>query len=172
MDLTSNTEGTCVDAAIAAADGTARTHTGITGTTLVPNVRSVTFDIGISQGLMRDIIEDNTQEGAPSPFNEMYWNWATGYRFFVMSFAVKNGQGVSGEGPGVGCHSGQDNADCPIIFESFGLDLNTGRDNPYSCLLPRLFFIQISDGTPVGRCQSGPVKDNVFGASFELDFAS
>jgi uncharacterized repeat protein (TIGR04052 family) len=97
VDLTGNTEGTCADNAIAGAEGTARTHEAITGTVLGGPVARVTFDVGVPQDLMRETIANNTPEGAPSPLNEMYWNWASGYRHFVMNFTVSDPAGA-GEG--------------------------------------------------------------------------
>ncbi|MFT3776500.1 MAG: metallo-mystery pair system four-Cys motif protein [Minicystis sp.] len=98
VDLTGNTEGTCGDSAVAFAEGTARTNTGIKGTTVVEHVASVSFDIGVPQAVMKETIADNTLEGAPTPLNEMYWSWATGYRHFVMNFTVDDGGGHTGDG--------------------------------------------------------------------------
>ncbi|WDT76931.1 MAG: hypothetical protein MPW16_06875 [Candidatus Manganitrophus sp.] len=59
----------------------------------------MTFDLGVSQPLMKATIANNTAEGAPSPLNEMYWSWASGYRHFVMNFAVEDdGNGNGGDG--------------------------------------------------------------------------
>lgn len=98
IDLTSNEEGSCAGNAIAFAEGTARTNTAITGTTLVDSVRAISFDVGVPQGLMRSIIAENSVEGAPSPLNEMMWTWATGYRHFVMNFSVQREGDSAGEG--------------------------------------------------------------------------
>lgn len=98
VDLTSNTEGTCKDSAVAYAEGTARTNVSITGKTVLENVVRVGFDVGVPQPLMKATIASNTPEGAPSPLNEMYWSWASGYRHFVANFAVDNGQGAVGDG--------------------------------------------------------------------------
>ena len=98
VDLTSNTEGTCKDSAVAYAEGTARTNIAITGKTIVEDVALVRFDVGVPQALMKETIANNTLEGAPSPLNEMYWSWASGYRHFVANFAVENGQGEVGDG--------------------------------------------------------------------------
>ncbi len=97
IDLSSNTEGACASDAIAFGEGTARVHTALTGTTLVDEVVSVSFEIGIPQPIMRDIIASNTLEGAPSPFNEMYWSWASGYRHFVFNFTIEQ-NAARGEG--------------------------------------------------------------------------
>ncbi len=80
IDLTKNSEGTCANSAIAFAEGTARVNDVITGTTLVDSVSRVSFDVGVPQALMKDMIATTTPEAAPSPLNEMYWSWATGYR--------------------------------------------------------------------------------------------
>lgn len=91
IDLASNDEGTCADSAIANAEGTARTNRVVSGETTVEDVRSVLFAVGVPQQLMKQTIATNTAEGAPSPLNEMYWNWATGYRHFVFNFTVDSG---------------------------------------------------------------------------------
>ncbi len=97
IDLTSNTEGSCADFAISLAEGTERTHAALTGTTLVSRVRSLSFDVGVPQKLMGEIIAEHSPEGAPSPLDEMYWSWAGGYRHFVFNFAIESG-GETGEG--------------------------------------------------------------------------
>lgn len=98
IDLTGNTEGTCAGSAIAFAEGTARTNDVISGTTLVDRVARVTFDVGVPQALMKDTIATTTAEAAPSPLNEMYWSWATGYRHFVLNLAVETAGGEAGGG--------------------------------------------------------------------------
>jgi uncharacterized repeat protein (TIGR04052 family) len=98
IDLTSNTEGSCANTAIAQAEGTGRTHETITGTLLGGPVTEVTFDVGVPQALMKETIASNSPEGAPSPLNEMYWNWASGYRHFVMNFTVQDGASGAGGG--------------------------------------------------------------------------
>lgn len=97
VDLTSDAGGDCADGAIAFSEGTARTHDAITGTTLVDDVASVSFDVGLPQALMQEVIANNTAEGAPSPLGEMYWSWAMGYRFLVFNLTVSDGM-ESGEG--------------------------------------------------------------------------
>ncbi|MBU2870691.1 MbnP family copper-binding protein [Colwellia sp. E2M01] len=84
VDLTSNTAGACVDGA------TERTNESITGTVLNGTVASVSFDVGVPQAVMQDVIATNTQEDAPTPLNEMYWSWASGYRHFVMEFTIES----------------------------------------------------------------------------------
>lgn len=98
VDLTGNTDGSCSTKAVGYAEGTARTHTAITGKTKVGQVASVSFDVGVPQGLVKKTIANNTPEGSPSPLNEMYWNWNSGYRHFVFNFGVKDGAGKAGEG--------------------------------------------------------------------------
>ncbi len=97
LDFTANAEGSCATNAIAFAEGTARTNAKITGTAL-DTVRKVGFRVGLPQPLMKRVISTNTAEDAPSPMNEMYWSWASGYRHFVMNFTVRDGQGGAGEG--------------------------------------------------------------------------
>jgi len=89
VDLTSNVDGTCAATAISFAEGTARTNDIISGLTEEGDIARVAFDVGVPQALMKEVIADNTPEGAPSPLNEMYWSWASGYRHFVFNFAVE-----------------------------------------------------------------------------------
>lgn len=98
VDLTGNTKGTCAGNAIAFAEGTKRTNDSITGTTVVEDVKRISFDVGVPQAVMADVIGTHTPEGAPSPLGEMQWTWATGYRHFVMNFAVTNADGTKGDG--------------------------------------------------------------------------
>lgn len=97
IDLTGNDEGACAGNAIALAEGTARTNDVIAGRALVDDVKSISFDVGVPQALMREVIADHSAEGAPSPLNEMQWTWASGYRHFVMNFTIQSGD-ESGEG--------------------------------------------------------------------------
>ena len=46
---------------------------------------------------MQATIATSTAEAAPSPLDEMYWSWATGYRHFVFNFEV-DAAGELGEG--------------------------------------------------------------------------
>jgi uncharacterized repeat protein (TIGR04052 family) len=96
VDLTSNVEGACGGAAVAA-EATARTHAAITGKTHVEDVARISFDVGVPQAVMQATIATSTAEAAPSPLDEMYWSWATGYRHFVFNFEVDAG-GTLGEG--------------------------------------------------------------------------
>lgn len=70
----------------------------MTGTSVIEEVAAVSFDIGVPQKLMPAMIGAHTEENVPSPFNEMYWNWASGYRHFVFNFKVEDGMGKSGDG--------------------------------------------------------------------------
>lgn len=98
IDLTGNTEGNCAANAIAFAEGTARTNDVVKGKTVVENVASVSFDVGVPQPLMKSIIGSHSLENAPTPLNEMYWNWASGYRHFVFNFVAENDMGEKGGG--------------------------------------------------------------------------
>jgi len=99
VDLTSNLEGSCSDTTTTAAEGTARTHDAITGTTLGEPIAAISFNVGVPQALMRETIATYSPEGAPSPLDEMYWNWASGYRHLVMNFAIgATGSEAGGEG--------------------------------------------------------------------------
>lgn len=98
IDLTGNSAGSCAGNAIAFAEGTARTNDSITGSTIVDEVAAVSFDVGVPQAVMQDVIANNSAEGAPSPLGEMQWTWASGYRHFVMNFVVEGAEGEAGEG--------------------------------------------------------------------------
>jgi uncharacterized repeat protein (TIGR04052 family) len=98
VDLTAASDGSCAASSIAFAEGTERTHSAITGQTLVEQVAGVSFDVGVPQAVMKAVIAEHTEEGAPSPLNEMYWNWNSGYRHVVFNFAVDAAGGESGAG--------------------------------------------------------------------------
>ncbi|MFT6528740.1 MAG: putative repeat protein (TIGR04052 family) [Psychrosphaera sp.] len=98
IDLTSNSTGSCASDAIANGEGTARTNKMITGKMLDIGVNKVTFDLGVPQAVMKEVITTQSAEDAPSPLNEMYWSWASGYRHFVMNFAIESMMGSKGEG--------------------------------------------------------------------------
>lgn len=98
IDLTGNSSGSCAPTAIAFAEGTARTNSVISGTTVVEDVAAVSFDVGVPQAVMKSVIGVNTPEGAPSPMSEMYWSWASGYRHFVFNFAVRDAMNGTGDG--------------------------------------------------------------------------
>ncbi|MEO1268297.1 MAG: MbnP family copper-binding protein [Myxococcota bacterium] len=98
IDLTGTSEGTCTGNDIAFAEGTARTNNTITGMAPVGDVTSVSFDVGVPQPLMKEVIAATSPEAAPSPLNEMYWSWASGYRHFVLNLTVQTAGGDSGDG--------------------------------------------------------------------------
>lgn len=98
IDMTGNTDGNCAANAIAFAEGTARTNLVVTGKTVVEDVASVSFEIGVPQALMKSVIASHSLENAPTPLNEMYWNWASGYRHFVFNFVAENEAGDKGGG--------------------------------------------------------------------------
>lgn len=98
VDLTGTTEGSCSGTSVAYAEGTARTHEAVTGTTVIDHVAAVSFDVGVPQAVMRATIATDTPEGAPSPLNEMYWNWNSGYRHFVFNFSVRDSANATGAG--------------------------------------------------------------------------
>ena len=100
IDLTSNTRGSCAGTAIASAEGTKRTNEAVVGSTIVERVTGVSFDVGVPQPLMREVIAAHTPEGAPSPLAELQWTWASGYRHFVANFAVVTEDGQTGDGYG------------------------------------------------------------------------
>lgn len=191
VDLTGNTEGSCSASSVAYAEGTARTHRAITGSTLVHQVTGVSFDVGVPQALMKATIATNTPEGAPSPLNEMYWNWNTGYRHFVLNFSVRAGGGETGAGyvhigsrdcapEGDGIKALEDRDTCTFInnpqiaLSSFDLDADTigidlrkvleGLDFVSPIYDPNTFEV-IGEGPGV-ECHSSPMQPDcasVFG---------
>ena len=98
IDLTSNTEGSCATSAVASSEGTARTNSAVRGTTAVGDVASISFDVGVPQAVMKAVIASQTTESAPSPLNEMYWSWASGYRHLVFNFIARDAMNNTGGG--------------------------------------------------------------------------
>lgn len=98
IDLTGEADAMCADGSDAAAEGTARMNTSLRGKTQLGTVARIAFDIGVPQPLMKSMIATNTAEAAPSPMNEMYWSWASGYRHFVFNFSVQSGSNSRGGG--------------------------------------------------------------------------
>lgn len=98
VDLTGNAEGSCAESSLAFAEGTPRTNGSVVGQTRLGEVSTVAFDVGVPQLLMKQTIATYTLEGAPTPLNEMYWSWASGYRHFVFNFTVQAGDGSKGSG--------------------------------------------------------------------------
>lgn len=97
IDLTGNASGTCANTAISFAEGTARTNNTISGQVLDGDYTRISFDVGVPQAVMKDVIANQTVEGAPSPLGEMSWGWAGGYRHLVFNFTV-TAPGGDGEG--------------------------------------------------------------------------
>ncbi len=95
VDLTSNDSGTC-DAE--EGEGTARMNAVVTGSVEDTAIADMSFDVGLPQAIMKDVIATNSAEDAPSPLNEMFWSWASGYRHFVFNFQVMDTIGTFGEG--------------------------------------------------------------------------
>lgn len=199
VDLTGTSEGTCSASSVAYAEGTARTHAAITGKTVVDQVASVSFDVGVPQALMKATIATNTPEGAPSPLNEMYWNWNSGYRHFVFNFQVRDDSDTLGAGyvhvgsrdcapeaDGVKALSDRDTCtyvNTPRVevpsfdlgLDTIGIDLRrvtTGVDFVSPIYDPTTFEV-IGEGPGV-ECHSSPMQPDcapVF-ASFGLDVAT
>ncbi len=196
VDLTGTVDGACKASAIAYAEGTARTHTALTGKTHVDHVARVSFEVAVPQQLMQATIATSTAEAAPSPLTEMYWSWATGYRHFVFNFEVD----ADGELGGGYLHIGsrdcgvegslalEDRDECGFInnpaIELDGFDLRTNTvmlDIP--ALLASLDFISpiydpetfepIGEGPGV-ECHSSPMQpdcETIF-TNVGLDMAS
>lgn len=197
IDLTGNTEGTCGQSAIAFAEGTERTNSVLRGSTVVEDVASISFEIGVPQALMKSVIAVNTAESAPSPLNEMYWNWASGYRHFVFNFAARDGMQNKGGGylhigsRNCGPPDGRalkDRASCEFVntpkFSAAGFDLRTNHVGvDLGSLVAGLDFIApIYDpktfeviGQGVGaECHSAPTQPDcpqIFG-NLGIDMAS
>ena len=197
IDLTSNTEGTCADSAIAFAEGTSRTNAVITGMTATDQVARVAFDVGVPQAVMKETIANNTAEGAPSPLAEMYWSWASGYRHFVFNFAISNDGGESGDGyihigsrdcAAEGFNALEDRDSCGFVNTPTvtldGFDLESGTVTlDIKAALAGLDFVvpildpdtmeQIGEGPGVA-CHSSPMQPDCAGvfSAFGLDQAS
>ena len=193
IDLASNTEGTCAESAIANAEGTARTNRVVSGETVVEDVKSVSFAVGVPQQLMKQTIATNTPEGAPSPLNEMYWNWATGYRHFVFNFTVdsrdEGGEGYLHVGSrDCGPEDGmalEDRDECDfvnvpqVVLDDFDLDADRVQINLPALLRELDFVAPVYDTTtwevigegPGVECHSSPMQadcESVF-SSLGLD---
>lgn len=181
IDLTGNTEGTCDGGAVAFSEGTARTNDLLTGTTELHHVTGVRFDVGVPQDLMKAVIAENTVEGAPSPLNEMYWTWASGYRHFVFNFAVTDAEGTRGDGylhigsMDCGPDDGlalEDRAACGFVntptvdLPTFDLEADTVRIDVAAALRALDFVAPVYDMTtfevigegPGVECHSSPMQ--------------
>ncbi len=193
IDLTGTSEGSCAGTSISFAEGTARVNDVITGTALVDQVASISFDVGVPQAVMKQTIADNTAEGAPSPLAEMYWSWASGYRHFVFNFTVDTagepGEGYihigSGDCGAEGMLALEDRDSCgrvntpTVTLDSFDLTRDTVVLDLASVLAEQDFLVTIRDPEtqePIGegpgvQCHSGPSQPDcapVFSA-FSLD---
>ena len=98
VDLTSNVSGTCTNSSIAFGEGTERTNNQVVALVDEGKIASVSFDVGVPQKMMKEVVSTYTAEDAPSPLREMYWSWASGYRHFVFNFTVKDKNNKNGEG--------------------------------------------------------------------------
>jgi uncharacterized repeat protein (TIGR04052 family) len=98
VDLTGDAEGTCAPGSIQFGEGTARVNAQVTGMNPLPGATMVSFRIGVPQEVMAAVIGAHTDADSPSPMAEMYWNWAMGYRHFVLNHTVDVADGRFGEG--------------------------------------------------------------------------
>ncbi|MEM6486696.1 MAG: MbnP family copper-binding protein [Pseudomonadota bacterium] len=98
VDLTDASSGACAPGSISFGEGTERVNDTVSGMRAAGPVRTVRFRVGVPQPLMRAVIAATSAEDAPSPMGEMYWNWATGYRHFVLNHTVDVADGRFGEG--------------------------------------------------------------------------
>jgi uncharacterized repeat protein (TIGR04052 family) len=188
IDLTDSSAGACAGDGITYPEGTARTNSVITGMVDGHEIARVTFDVGIPQLLMKDVIADNTAEGAPSPLAEMHWSWAYAYRFFVMNFVVHDGAS-DGEGylhigsndcGGDGTKALTDRDACgKVNAAAVSLDLDPERDKiliDIRALLAGLDMLVDNGGTAVTGCEchssaTQPDCATVF-ANFGIDQAT
>lgn len=189
IDLTSNTSGAC-DAG--EGEGTARTNNHITGVMADAAVASISFDIGISQAVMKDVINSSSAEDAPSPLNEMYWSWASGYRHFVFNFQVMDTLGTFGEGflhigsrgcGGDGLLALENKETCDfvntptVVLDGFNLDFDSVTVDISEALAGVDFRIAAQEGeqdSPGVSCHSSPMQEDcapIF-SNFGIDMAS
>jgi len=172
VDLTSNTEGACADEALG---GTERTNSGISGTIIAGKgtVASVSFDVGVPQAVMKDVIATNTQEDAPTPLNEMYWSWASGYRHFLMNFTIENSVELAGKGAihlgsrncgGDGLLALEEKDTCDsvntphVIIDSFNPVIDTVVLDIDAMLTNVQFAITGDEIVPTVNCHSSPMQ--------------
>jgi uncharacterized repeat protein (TIGR04052 family) len=97
IDLTGTASGACAGTGLSYPEGTARTNLVITGQSKPDQVHSISFDVGIPQPVMKDVLANHTEADAPSPLAEMHWSWAYAYRHFVFNFTLSD-NGNPGEG--------------------------------------------------------------------------
>ncbi|MEM7530390.1 MAG: MbnP family copper-binding protein [Pseudomonadota bacterium] len=98
VDLTDASSGACAPGSVSFGEGTERMNDAVTGTRAPGGAATVSFRIGVPQRLMRAVIAATAAEDAPSPMREMHWNWAAGYRHFVLNHTVDVTDGRFGEG--------------------------------------------------------------------------
>ncbi|VUD64951.1 hypothetical protein TDB9533_03441 [Thalassocella blandensis] len=173
IDFTSNDSGSC-DAN--EGEGTARTNLMITGDVEDSRIADIAFDVGLSQAVMKDVIATNTAEDAPSPLNEMYWSWASGYRHFVFNFEVMDAMGTYGGGAlhigsrgcgGDGQLALENKEECDFIntpsvmLQGFDPDMNTITVDLAAALNDLAFAIPQQESeqtTPGVNCHSSPMQ--------------
>lgn len=97
IDLTGTGAGACAGVGLSYPEGTARTNAVITGMTYPEEIHRMSFDVGIPQALMKEVLAQHTDADAPSPLAEMHWSWAYAYRHYVMNFTLADSS-VAGEG--------------------------------------------------------------------------
>ncbi|MBX2859162.1 MAG: metallo-mystery pair system four-Cys motif protein [Cellvibrionaceae bacterium] len=173
IDLTSNSSGSC---ASETASGTERTNTTISGTVEDQVIADVSFEVGLPQAIMKAVIATQTEEDAPTPLNEMYWSWVSGYRHFVFDFAVMNTEGTFGEGylhiGSRGCGAAGEKAllekdQCDLVntpsvmLEDFDPDVDSVAVDVSAALASARFAIDLPDGeqtAPGINCHSSPTQ--------------
>ena len=163
IDLTSNTSGTCTNSAIAFSEGTERVNDTVSAFVEEGSIASVSFDVGVPQALMKQVVSSYTAEDAPSPLGEMYWSWASGYRHFVFNFTVNARNRTSGEGylhlgsrdcGGNGAIALTDRESCGFLntpavsFAGFDPNLNTVTVDIRKALNGLSFVTEIYDTNP------------------------
>lgn len=200
IDLTSNTQGSCADGAIAFGEGTSRENTQITGEIDDTPVAGVRFNTGVPQAVMKEVIANHSTEDAPSPLGELFWSWASGYRHFVMNFSTTNAADETGEGyihlgsRGCGADSPRalsDKDSCDLVntptvnLEGFNPDTNTLIVNIDQVLSGLDFVtpvlsteepIEVIGQAPGVSCHSAPIErqpdcDAIF-QNFGLDITT
>lgn len=189
IDLTSNDSGYCENAG-----GTARTNTVITGRVSNANIADVSFDVGLPQAIMKDVIATTTEESVRSPLNEMHWSWVTGYRHFLFNFSVMNTVGTTGNGllhigsrdcGDVGQLALEEKDECDfintptVVLEDFDPDVNSVTVDLAEILNNVDFEVSMQEQTSPGvACHSMPTQadcDEIFtnfGLSIETGLAS
>lgn len=170
IDLTSSDSGSC---ALDSLSGTSRVNNVISGSYLDTGVAKVTFDVGLPQAMMKEVINSTSAEDAPSPLNEMYWSWASGYRHFLMNFAIEDTNGIAGDGflhigskncTGDGLLALETQDECEFIntpkveLSNFDPAVNTVTIDIQN-VLAGLAFAPTAEGSdaPAVRCHSAPV---------------